>query len=315
MSEMTESYQDFSFVVQGRVESITRETIVSIKTFFPEAQIIFSTWEGEVTGSLASDKVIYNRDPGSLPIMAGNVEVRQENTNRQIVSTVAGLKAVTTPYAVKVRQDLVFTNDRLLRRFQSLQKSEKPGPHSPFKSKILVSTYNTQNPKSFLGFKNQLSDWFMVGNTRDLLNYWDGPLINWSEAEFDDNKWPDRSFKNGFQFGKFSAEQHLFNRWLAKRNIATPKYFRDPEYFLTDTLFDESFSFISPLQAGIDNAKYRKLIRPTFSLKGIVAYLFTWSVLVEGYENKRLSIFGMNIPTAPMRSLFAFLYRKIVYKI
>ena len=312
---MTKEYTEYSFVVQGSVQPTTRKALTSIRKFFPGAKIILSTWQGEPINSLSFDRVIHNEDPGGLPIMVGGAQMREENTNRQIVSTVEGLRAVTTPFAVKVRQDLVFSSSNLLTIFGSIYNCIKPGPRSPFESKILVSTFNTQDPHSFLGFKNQLSDWFMVGKTSDLLNYWSGPLIEWNQVDFDEDNWPDSQFKNGFQFGRFSAEQHIFNRWLSKHNIATPIYFRDPEYSLTEVLFEENFCFVSPLQAGIDNSKYRKLIRPTFSMKGMAAYLFTWSVVVEGFTRTSKTGFSKISIRTKLRLFLAFLYRKVVYKL
>lgn len=92
-------FEEISIVVQGPVQpTITENALRSIREHLPGGEIILSTWEGTDCSGLEYDLLVLNQDPGVLP-------PAMLNTNRQIVSTVNGLKRVTRKYAVKFRTD------------------------------------------------------------------------------------------------------------------------------------------------------------------------------------------------------------------
>ena len=66
--------KDITFVVQGPVstgEFSTKESLQSIREYFPSSQIILSTWEGSNIDNLPFDEVLLSKAPGaphSIPL-------------------------------------------------------------------------------------------------------------------------------------------------------------------------------------------------------------------------------------------------------
>lgn len=84
------AFKEIAVVIQGGVsDKYTLEVLQSIKKHLPGSFIILSTWEGtkEIKGV---DLQINNTDPGATIL---NKEGQLNNINRQIVSTINGLKA------------------------------------------------------------------------------------------------------------------------------------------------------------------------------------------------------------------------------
>ncbi len=172
-------------VVQGPVQSlperpqdegITRRCLTSVRKHLPGARIILSTWEDQEISGLDYDELVINEDPG--PNIIGfhpGGEPRKENTNRQIVSTVGGLKRVTSRYAMKLRADNYLTGAG----FKRLQQ-RYPGRCEEFRilqERVVVT--NTLARKVYRGRRVAffLSDFFDFGLTEDVLNIWDLPLL------------------------------------------------------------------------------------------------------------------------------------------
>ena len=111
--------KELSFVVQGPVhtggEFSTINACNSIRKYFPDAEIILSTWIGENTEGITYDTLVLSEDPGGF-LRWDKVMV---NVNRQIVSSYNGIKATGRPYVVKTRTDILFNNDQLLAKFNN----------------------------------------------------------------------------------------------------------------------------------------------------------------------------------------------------
>src|ERR1700722_6259048 len=115
------SARDISVVVQGPIASkgpgkiSTAECVESIRRCLPGAEVILSTWEGADVSDLDFDVLVKSQDPGP--------QFRPDgvffNLNRQIVSTLGGLKKVTRLYAVKMRSDSQLTHIGFLAHFEA----------------------------------------------------------------------------------------------------------------------------------------------------------------------------------------------------
>ncbi|WP_161783948.1 WavE lipopolysaccharide synthesis family protein [Massilia sp. LC238] len=103
---------DITLVFQGAFKPyVTRErddfvrNIRMTRQVLPGARIVLSTWEGtDVPRKLGVDAVVLSPDPGPLAPLKLDDD-KANNANRQLASTRAGLAAVHTPYAVKLRTD------------------------------------------------------------------------------------------------------------------------------------------------------------------------------------------------------------------
>ena len=100
-----------SIVVQGDIRANTSRAIAALRNQMPGAEIILSTFKDQIAHlessniSLFVDKICASEDPGALPPTVRSPTAPPNNINRMLVSTQAGLKLATRPYALKLRSD------------------------------------------------------------------------------------------------------------------------------------------------------------------------------------------------------------------
>ena len=85
-----------------------------IRKYLPKSKIILSTWDGSNVNGLDYDIVIFNKDPGGS-LCSANDDKILNNVNREIVSTLAGLKVCKTKYVFKIRSDLIIKSNKILK--------------------------------------------------------------------------------------------------------------------------------------------------------------------------------------------------------
>lgn len=121
--------EDITIVVQGAIHpQFTPLCLKSIAKYLPKSKVILSTWKNEeskvekMSGEgILFNQVIFNDDPG----MSGyrvrfDVQIDKkipDNTNRQIVSTINGLKAVKTKICNEVEKRLRFNRSWFFKIF------------------------------------------------------------------------------------------------------------------------------------------------------------------------------------------------------
>lgn len=182
---------DVTFVVQGRIARSAPHTtsacLHSIRRHFPGATIVLSTWHGEDTGDCDADLVIRNTDPGAFCTTSppGNPGSRPNSVNRMITSTAAGLRAVQTPFAVRMRSDFVITAPHLLDLYTRTAAAfrDRQPQWSLFRNRILCPhLYCVDTTKQGLAY--HISDILHVGLTTDLQQLWDVPLMSRGELTY-----------------------------------------------------------------------------------------------------------------------------------
>ncbi|MGC8668450.1 MAG: WavE lipopolysaccharide synthesis family protein [Chthonomonadales bacterium] len=168
--------KDISFVVQGPIVRSphvnTADVCASIRTHFSGAEIILSTWEGADVRGVDCDQVVLSKDPGPLPFA--------QNTNRQIVSTWAGIEKATRPMLMKTRTDLLFTSSSVLdywgkwtKRTEGLRLTSE---------RILVPHVYQRRPSYLYPTAFHPSDWCFFGLREDVELLFDIPLLTPSRA-------------------------------------------------------------------------------------------------------------------------------------
>lgn len=173
------SHNDISFVVQGLIDKInTPICLATIRKHFKCSKIILSTWENSNVDGLDYDEVLFNKPPLTFQFS----EQFYDNTNKQIVSSLNGLKAVRTPYAVKVRSDLAILSNKFVRYFNKYQKRSEE--YKLYKKRILTYIF----PSKFKHLDEitpfHIGDWIYFGLTDDLIKMFDIPLIEESNCAF-----------------------------------------------------------------------------------------------------------------------------------
>jgi len=168
-------------VVQGPIAPGGLETphstaavLASVRRVLPEAELILSTWLNENVTGLNPDKLVQPIDPGPQIMDAtGTVGRKFNNVNRQIVSTLAGLRLATRPWAVKLRSDTYLANDG----FRRLIDEESPRDENwkIFSRRVVACDIGCLNPRQVPALFH-VSDLFLAGQTNDLRKLWDIPL-------------------------------------------------------------------------------------------------------------------------------------------
>lgn len=160
-----------SFVIRGLITPWTANCIASIRYYYPNSEIIFSTWDYvEIPNHIICDKIVKSQDPG-------NTHNNQSLTNRQIVAARAGLQQVKTEQVVCIRSDMVFYSDNLLKQ-NYFRRTSKKASHYLWEHYIVTSSYYTVNPFGPLKLPYHVADRYQFGKTNDVKEYWNVNLTN-----------------------------------------------------------------------------------------------------------------------------------------
>lgn len=169
--------KDISVIVQGAINQLTHKCLGSVRKYLPDAKIILSTWEESNVKGLDYDILIESKDPGSFPCDVTDNSVAN-NVNRQLVSSLAGLKRCSSKYAIKMRTDFYLKGNEFLKYFGQYEKYNQE--YKFVKSRIIGCTVYSRNPHSkILVFVMPYcpSDFFFFGYTEDILKLFDRELI------------------------------------------------------------------------------------------------------------------------------------------
>lgn len=169
--------------MQGPViENQTVEVLKSIRGNFHDSKIILSTWEDTNINfdSNLYDDIIFNKDPGCFFAFLD----QKNNVDRQVVSTLNGLKACKTKYAFKIRTDFRIVGDNFLNYFGVFDKFNKE--YKIVNKRILACTNATRNPynKYAMNYPFHISDFAFFGLTEDLLKLFDIPLTPKEDKDY-----------------------------------------------------------------------------------------------------------------------------------
>ena len=228
--------------------------IRKLRSLLPGCQIILSTWENEKTELLPVDKVIYNIDPGHQPSRIPDGIIN--NVNRQIVSTVAGLKSANHPYTLKMRTDIVLLGTNFLHAFAY---AKAPAAYAAlFERKIISNNLTSRNPRAISDVPLPLhpSDHVHFGLTSDLLTFWDVPLQTDEDADY----FLDRDRPNHFrdhETSRLIPEQHIcLNAFKKKFSVDLSHYSDSSQIEWGEKLLLENFAFIKDHDFPINFSKY-----------------------------------------------------------
>lgn len=229
---------NISFIIQGEVYPHINLQIAEIRKHFPQAAVIVS-YCGECGVKIeGADAVVSSQDPGFFYYSRRPGE-NLNNVNRQIVNTLAGLRACKTEYAFKLRSDFFITGNDFLDYFNKFPLAEND--YKVFDHKILACNYFTRNPQDNRPYPFHISDLAFFGKTKDLINLFDIPLMTEEEAYF--------SFNTPIS-NKYVPEQYIFINCLKKNgkkaelelyNQATPENIEDTERYFASNFVLLSF--------------------------------------------------------------------------
>ena len=172
-----------SVIVQGAITNYTKLCLESVRKYLPGAEIILSTWDDSNIDRLDYDVVIFNKDPGALSY-TDKKNSKLNNINRQIVSTIAGVKKSKRKYILKFRSDFILKNNNFLKYFDLYGKNAG-NEYKIFQHKILTCTNFTRAGSALNGrLLFHPSDMILFGLRDDLLNLFDIP----QQTNFENDK-------------------------------------------------------------------------------------------------------------------------------
>ena len=265
ISKRENLYSNITVVLQGSTLQkfngfrCVEHSVASIRKYMPDCKIILSTWEGEdIPSNLLIDKIIFNKDPGYYTRDCTE-NGKKNNVNRQIVSTLAGLKEVKTGYALKLRTDFVLTGTNFIKELNRYRKCDDN--YRIFERKIVCSMFDTRKPYGvYYNLPFHVGDFFFFGLTKDLIKLFDIPLVTKEEftwfvdhTEFQ----PDTFAKN-----KFGGEQSIWIGCLKSNGKKVdceysthinPSIAEESDKFLVNNFVPYSFkrACILPLKEGL----------------------------------------------------------------
>ncbi|WP_181319304.1 WavE lipopolysaccharide synthesis family protein [Photobacterium kishitanii] len=215
---MNKTFKKITVVVQGPVqnyqerthheEGITQRCLDSIRTHLPDSKVILSTWPDQDMTNLDYDQLIINKDPGQ-----NHDGFCHSNYRRQVLSTQAGLDAVTTPYAVKLRSDNFLTGNQFVTIQQQFTNTELN--QKIFSEKVVVNSNLFRRSSHGHRVIMSPSDFFYYGRTDDLKLIWQQPVFN--HHDFSQQLIQQAKKVAGTPFA-LEAEQTYCQIWL--KNIA-----------------------------------------------------------------------------------------------
>ena len=199
-----------SVIVQGAISDATKKTLDSIRHNLPGAEIVLSTWKDSIVDGLDYDRLVLSEDPGSNGLIRRYPYEQSNNTDREIVSTLAGLKGATKEYALKIRSDMQIESDAFIRYYNMFSKYVDE--EIPLTKRVMVEGLFT-DPKLLF----DVSDWWYLGMTADLKKIFDIPLVGKEETPYFEQEknlciWP----KGETVICRYIPETYIFYKFMTK---------------------------------------------------------------------------------------------------
>jgi len=216
-------------------------SIASVRTYLPHAEIIVSTWAEEDFEGIDADRVVTSVDPRALLDFNGN----RHNTNRQVVSTVTGIRSASRDYVLKLRSDHLLKGSKIA--VMGAYDSQVPATDRLLNQPITVTTLFIRNPTK-VPLLFHLSDLVQFGTREDMLEFWDQRLRLQHEV------FATKPYKNpignfvGYSAMRMTPEQSLMIGFMAKKGfhvrLQTPGEISPELVRLSDKLLTENFTVL-----------------------------------------------------------------------
>lgn len=267
--------QDISVVVQGPIVGrpddpyqarLTQRCIDSIRRHLSGAELVISTWEGADLQGLNYDVAVFSPDPGGH--IFHSERKFYNNVNRQIASTLAGLKCASRKYCMKIRSDMELLGPDLLQYFGKFPA--RNSELSLLRERVLVSTDYSRNPRRIFPYPFHPSDWFCFGYLEDVLDIWDIQLADEPRMSryFEHAPRPQPDLYPHF-LNRYFPEQFIWVSFLRKHREVDFDFYADNRESVLESSeksLAANLVLLSPEQLGIKFLKYDVKIEDRVSL-------------------------------------------------
>ncbi|MDB4793478.1 WavE lipopolysaccharide synthesis family protein [Methylacidiphilales bacterium] len=208
---------ELSVIVQGPIwPDSTRQSLRSIRTHLPGAEIVLSTWEGENVRELDYDVLVLSEDPGPIKTKAS----KASNLNRLLWSTKQGLKKATRPYGLKFRTDLKLHGSGILSYFGLFPSYLEE--YKIFHERVVISSTLTWRTTRYPSGLYHPSDLFGLGRMEDLARWWSAPLFSFEDrARFENEAVLISEYPDSVPLDETTSEQYIWLSALQRtRNVS-----------------------------------------------------------------------------------------------
>ena len=261
---------NISVVIQGPLYRHTscgggvNACITSVKKHLPHAEIIISTWPSEDLSGIDADVILTSTDPGFLM----DYDANRSNINRQIVSTVTGLKASKRDYVLKLRADHVLTGSQFT--VMGAYHPSIPKVDRLLNQPITVSSLFIRDPTK-VPLLFHISDLAHFGTREDMITFWDQRLKTQDELfATQPNMNPIGNFL-GCTAMRRVPEQSLMLGFLAKRcfdiHLKNPSEISPELVTLSENFIAKNFTVLNWHECQIDFPK--RFLKSGHSLKTV----------------------------------------------
>jgi hypothetical protein len=284
---------DITLVFQGAFKPyVTRDrddvmrNIRLTRKVLPGARIILSTWAGaEIPPGLAVDAVVQSEDPGGLPPLKLD-DKKPNNINRQLVTTQAGLAAVETPYAAKLRTDCFLEHAGFIDHYLEQRQLDRG------RERLAACSFFTLDPTLFERLAYHISDWFQFGPTALLREYWSAEPMSVKDArQYENQQHVSGSslFECKFR-ARYAVEQHICMQFARARGYTCPRYIND----VSDDVLADYRKFLArevllldPWQIGLRFEKYGWVANSPFQRLNNLMHL-DWLAIADPHLVRRV---------------------------
>jgi hypothetical protein len=209
---------EISIVVQGGLDVgwDLRYSADYLREVLPGATLILATQKSAVKafeGASSFDKVVLTDDPGALPSVKFGGGAH--NVNRQILSAAAGMAAVTTPFAMKLRTDAYLSSRKVVDIWQNWGE-QNLSTRTRGRARILIASIFSLNPRFDERLAYHLSDFIQFGRTEDLQSFWNCPLLDFGTSTwYERHDYTTGSLRREKEFRcRYATEQWLTLNYL-----------------------------------------------------------------------------------------------------
>lgn len=281
---------EISVIMQGPVygkktdneqDKITKICCKRVKELLPDCELILSTWEGTESDDIPFDVIIYNQDPGGIPMILNGIN-RMNNTNRMLVSTINGIKRAKKKYVLKLRTDMYLESLDFVDKFRLFPVNRE---NSIVKERIISLSAN--NPRRGAKIVFSISDWFEFGYRDDILKLWDISLQTIDKIVVKNGKadWADNQVAESYIWPAFLKNDSRYTDYLSKYDGAIPV--DDDSIDMYEKSLAENVVLYEGKQLGLNSLKYwnKNYVRRDFARASCYLH-YEWEQLYSKYCDK-----------------------------
>ncbi|CAM2188990.1 putative WavE lipopolysaccharide synthesis [Burkholderia cepacia] len=278
---------DITIVFQGSWNASLCENIERTREVLPRAMMVIGSTDPRVLDMVTSAQVVVVPDPGALPAYKRGRNKPENNVNRQIVSSHAGLAHVRTRYAVKIRTDCSIRDRGFVELYGRMVRE------SGSCARLLANSIYTLHPDGIEALPFHISDWFFFGETAVLRDYFDIPLMLqrdacwYAEADHDIQA---NNFARQYK-SRFAPEQYMAIENARKAGYVVPKYLSDTRDEVVDSYIRflvDKFIICDLTKFGLFFEKYKRATKSNFQFFNCV-WGSDWSSFIGREKDSKVS--------------------------